>query len=422
MKRNWPQCTLSVIVLLLVLRMVVASAYRSATAESGLAQGDFHIYYAAAARLRDGQPLYRATSGTGAGQAQYVYTPLIAMLTVPLTRWSLGTATRMWTAVCIFAMLAACGIFVATLGFAAPLKMPLVLFVVLTTFRYWPTEIELGLGNVQMILLVLSCTMMWAVHRNRWRWFIALFVLSVLTKTWMVGLLAVPIAERRWSVAGWCLLALALSFITMFASVGFQQIYDFAAITRSFSRQPDLICHSFYGFAHEYLAPNSLIEPFSRDPRLRYAFLALAYCSVGVGFLMIVSSGPASGPHQRTVRFALMLVCMLLVLPVCHVMYYVLALPAIWILVAGALHHQHPAQSRYAAGFLCGILGYLLLSYPFPGTTPVPAPYKYGGLLSLRAATPLFSAMLFCIGLIPAAFARPLIAVGRDVVSCSAYE
>lgn len=155
--------------------------------------------------------------------------------------------------------------------------------------------------------------------------------------------------------------------------------------------QEGLISQSFLGFARLRFAPNSLITPFTTDPLLYKAFIGLGVLAVGLGLAWLWWSGPARSPQESRLRTGFAMLSLLLVLPICHMEYYILALPLLWALLAPA-----PEQRMHAGTVAAAILIYIAFTRPIPVSGPGLAGYR-DGLKSLLVSVPFFTALALWI-------------------------
>jgi hypothetical protein len=85
----------------------------------------------------------------------------------------------------------------------------------------------------------------------------------------------------------------------------------------------------------------------------------------------------------------------LILLPLCHLQYFALLLPSIWLLVASPWH----LSPRYALlSIASGLLAYVFLASPTPTLTPVPDWARHGAM-RLLTALPLVAANVSAVAL-----------------------
>jgi len=379
-----------VMVLLLLVRCLGAAAYRAAVAPGGLFTGDFALYYAAAQRLDAGQTLYIPEHGARLLN-QHVSSPLIPLIVRPLSRFPLVTATRMWAAINVTLLTAAAFLFCWGIGLRIPEDTVSMALVLLCGFRFWPTTIELGIANSQMLLLMLIGGMFVCARHEKWLLFGALAAVAVLTKTWMLGILFYPVFRRKWAATAGGFGFLAAGLVVLFTSVGWQEWGGWMATTHRYSSQPELVSNSVAGIARMYFTKNLVLTPLA-DSRVCWAIVLV----LGYGFLLgglgyLWWRGGLMSEVQRQMTLALMPLALVLASPVSHQFYFVLALPVLWLLLVG---QGHGWRLRVAAFCI-----YLLMSVPYAGLNPVGMDLRHG-LKSLLVGESFYCGMtLWAMGL-----------------------
>lgn len=394
---------ISAMVLILVLRCLAASAYRAAAAPGGLFSIDFGIYYAAAQRLNTGQPLYVREHGRMG--FQHVSSPLIPMLVQPLARRPLDEATRRWAAINVSLLCVALLLFSWGIGLKLLEDIGPVVLILFAGFRYWPTTIELGIGNSNVILLALLCGMFACDRFRKYFLFAFLVALAALTKTWMIGLVFYLLVRRKWLAAGASLAFFAAGLALLFARVGFSEWPAMLQVTREYSSQPMLVSNSVAGIARMFFTKNQVMPPLFVSPACWWAVMIVGYGILLSGLAGLWWRGDRLDDAQAPLGLALVVMALVLGSSVSHQYYFIFALPLICLLLVG------PAAWEWGWGVpLAAFLIYLVFSVPTPSLNPVPEQYRHG-LKSLLVATSFLAGMLlWMLGLCTVArgfFGRP---------------
>jgi hypothetical protein len=377
---GWFKPATTWLAIILLARLLAAGAYREAVASGGLFGIDFEQYHSAAENVRRGRPVYSGPL--------YPYTPLVAIVMRPFASLPLDRAVRVWAATCVV-MLAGAVALCAWANRVHPVRDAAVLvLMMLTAFRFWPTVIELAVGNVDMVLFLLLAGVYVSESRDRPVASAILIALGGLTKTWFVGLVVYLVLRRAWRAAGIAVAAYALGLAAMFAALGWWQFPQFVAKTRAYSWQPNIIAMSVPGMARLYLCENPLVTPVVNTPRVAALLAVAGVCSLGVALLW---AGRRLGgrPGDRGVLLGLTVVTMLLAMPVSHLPYYVLALPAIWTLLV---------TRRDAWAFGLATIAYVTLSLPSPFIAPIREANRFFPG-SLWIGTPFVAGVLLWLGL-----------------------
>ncbi len=359
--------------LLLLCWLLVASAYHGAlNPNSGITGIDFAIYHRAAGWLNAGEPLYYPGVE---GKSGYMYTPLVAWALRPLARLPMEQALKYWFLVNAVALIAAAALYAvaARLRWRNAAALGILLLV---AFRFWPTTCNLGMGQVNCMLLTLVAGMMLADSRGRMGAVAVLIAVAAMIKLWMIGALLHLAVRRRWGAVAGCFAAFGGLLAGSFALVGWQEWAGFVGTvtSKAASVQPGLVSQSIPGFARIRFSESGLVEPLVDSPLAGYAFLGAGYLAVGLALAWLWWKAPARTPYETLLRFGFSILSLLLLLPICHMEYYILAVPLLWAFVApGEVERPH----------LGAILGAALVYIAFTRPVPVSGP----GLAAVREGT-----------------------------------
>lgn len=361
---------ISAFCLVLAMRFAAASAYRAAISPGGLFSIDFSAYYAAAKRVNEGQPMYvRENNGL---TFQHASSPLVPWLVRPLARRSLADATRGWAAVSVGLLSLAIVCFWWGSGMRVLEDPGPALLVLLTGFRFWPTTIELGIGNTDMILLVIGCAMFVCSRYRQWVLFAALVALAALTKTWMIGTVFYLLVRRRWWEAVAAFGFFLAGLVLMFSWLGWSEWPVFLHVTRDYSFQP-LVSNSVAGMARLYFTHSAVMPPLFESHACWAAAVFTGYgCLIG-GLCYLWFRGPRLSEPQSRLALGLVFMALILGSPISHQYYFVLALPALWTLML-----ESPSLPRGRTVLMGAFVLYLVLSVPTPSLNPVPEGYRHG--------------------------------------------
>lgn len=141
---------------------------------------DFEVYWTAAGRAADAQPLYRADDG----HYQFKYLPAFAVLTVPVASLTLDTAKALWFVVSVGLMIALLWLSVRILPHRrrSVWLLVLVMFVVMAKFYGH----ELVLGQVNLLFAVVAAAGILALRHDRVAAATTLFIVAVVIKPYAV--------------------------------------------------------------------------------------------------------------------------------------------------------------------------------------------------------------------------------------------
>jgi hypothetical protein len=371
-------------VLILAIKCLAAEAYRSAVAPGGI--NNFGEYEKAAQRLNDHHALYMPEQGPVLLN-QHVSSPLIPLLLRPIALLPFRTAFCVWVGLNIAILALAMGLYCWGVGLKVFDDAVAVLLILFTGYRYWPTVLELAMGNVDLLLLLLLCGMYVCDRFEKWIWMGVLAAVAGLTKTWMIGIIFYLIARRKWLAAFLSCLFFAAGIAAMFALIGWRELPQWLAITRRYSQQPLIVSHSVAGMARIYFATNPLITPLIISNPVHMAALVIGYGILVVGLLLLFWRGSEMSEYQGRLCLGLTALALVLGNSVSHQYYFVLALPLIWTLLIGSANSSPGWIVRLLAFLL-----YLVFSMPSPGD-PLPAALTHG-IRSIEIATTFVSGML----------------------------
>jgi hypothetical protein len=398
---------LCAMLLFLAVRCLDTSAYHSAATPGGLFSVDFAPAYSAAARLNAGQGLYVPENDADKPLYQFVSSPLLPVLLRPLARLSLESATCIWAALNVVLLTLAVILYCWSAGIQ-PLDQPVpALLMLFTAFRFWPTTVELGIGNSDIVILFLASAMFVCGRYRRWFLFAFLVAIAALTKSWMIGAIFYLLVRRQWAAAFASVGFFAAIGALLFAWVGWGELPVLWHLTHLYSAQLLIVSSSVAGFARLYFRDNQIISPLINSPALWLAVLIAGYGFLVAGLASVWLRAPRMNEWELHVSLGLTLVALILGSPVSHQYYYVLALPLLWSL----LIQQKSGRGLVlpAAAFVI----YIALTIPSPALNPVP-PADQSGIRSLSVGVTFLSGMLLwvcgllaALRLLPATAAEP---------------
>jgi hypothetical protein len=383
LKSNWQ----SLFFLFLLCWLLVASAYHGAlNPNSGITGIDFKIYLTAAGWLNAGEPLYYPGVE---GKQGYMYTPLVAWALRPLAAMPWEQALKIWFLLNAVALIAAAALYAraARLRWRHAAALGILLLV---AFRFWPTTCNLGMGQVNCLLLTLVAGMMLADSRGKFVVVAVLIAAAAMVKLWMALAGIHLLVRRKWGAAIGCGVAFAAMLAGSFALVGWQEWPGFLGTVTSkhASVQPGLVSQSFLGFARIRFADSGLVTPLIDNGLVQNAFVALGFLAVIGALAWLSCASPARSTYETRLRFGFTILSVLLLLPICHMEYYILAIPLFWTLFA-------PGEKArpHALVILLAIAAYAAFTRPVPVSGPGLAQVREGAK-SLIVSVPFFTGVV----------------------------
>ena len=210
---------------------------------------DFHFnYYYAAEAIRDGRDFYPTHGFVVRGPndliIDYVYPPLVALLTVPWTLLPVGVAESLFQFLLI-------GVFVATLFLLGVRDWRCYGL----AFLWPPVTDAISTGNIS-ILLGFAAALVW-VYRDRPRAAGAALGVSIAAKIFLWPLTLWLAVTRRTRAAVWSVVVAAVVLTASWAVVGFRGLADYPDLVRRLSDRMDERGYTIYALATDLGLPSN---------------------------------------------------------------------------------------------------------------------------------------------------------------------
>lgn len=272
----------------------------------------------------------------------YVYSPLIALVLSPVA--GTDSPEAVWTALQLVAAVVAClfGALAVTRGMLAPGRAGVFAVAVVTLLSSWTMTVEIWLGQVTVIVLAAVAIAMYGTAERIPGLAGAGLGIAALVKTWpaalVMWLLRSP-RERRgaeWTAVG---LAAAGAVALALAVAGPGGVVQMVSRPFVFSDQP-LVSYSTWGAADLLFGTSGLAEPVVDSPLLRNT-TALVLSTLVLALLVTALRMPGDG----VIALANLTLCVILLLPVSHATYLLLALPVLWWWIARAFGSPRTVES-----------------------------------------------------------------------------
>jgi Glycosyltransferase family 87 len=218
---------------------IVVVYYAVAPALTGDSQAaDFHFnYYYAAEAIRDGRDFYPTRGFVVRGPddliIDYVYPPLVALLTVPWTLIPVGVAESLFQ----FVLIGVLALTLFLLGVRDWRCYGL-------AFLWPPVTDAISTGNIS-ILLALAAALVW-VYRDRPRGAGTVLGVSIAAKIFLWPLTIWLAATRRVRAATWSVGVAVVVLIASWAIVGFSGLADYPDLVRRLSDRMDERGYTIY--------------------------------------------------------------------------------------------------------------------------------------------------------------------------------
>ena len=359
---NFESKAIKAVFLALLVWTLGATTYHAATTEHSPIRGiDFKVYYSAAARLNEGKSLYAEEYRQ---VDTYLYSPALAIALRPLAQKPFLPALKLWSAVMVIVFLASIAMFAAAARIAWHHAVTLGV-ILLVGFRFWPTIMSFGLGQVDAVLLALVCGMLLAANRGHLRTAAVCIALAASIKVWMAGLGVYLLIRRAWVAAACCVATFALLMVAGFSIVGWNELPGYLETIRGNTEQQGLVSQSLPGFARLRFAENVHVIPITTNHGIYLAVIGAGLLAVLAALVYLSLLPPARTERDGLLRGGFVVLSLVLLLPLCHTAYFILSLPLIWTLLA------LPRPEGKKLPVLIGIiLIYALFTRVWPVTSP----------------------------------------------------
>ncbi len=308
-----------------------AARYRGALAGAvtGANSVDFRFFFHAGVLVSEGRNPF-------ATDTAYVYFAPIALVLSPFAHTAPVDVLRGWTVLELAAFTAAVATMTRALRsrLGAPWHVP-VFFAICTTtgLHLWPMTFELFVSNddIFVLLLVVVAAATWRAERPLW--FGAAVGAACLIKVWPVLLLLAVLQTgidtgRRLRAVAATALVIVVGLVTNLIPAGIPEFRSF--FTRIFQeKSQQLVSDSIGGIPRLLFSKSGLARPVVVSSELRY--LLMAVLGLWVVGMLVLSLRTRAEPMLCVVNTMLFAI---LVLPVSHLQYTILALPVLWYWVA----------------------------------------------------------------------------------------
>ena len=209
---------------------------------------DFHFnYYYAAEAIRDGRDFYPTHGFVVRGPndliIDYVYPPLVALLTVPWALLPVGVAESLFQFLLI-------GVFLTTLFLLGVRDWRCYGL----AFLWPPVTDAISTGNIS-ILLGFAAALVW-VYRDRPRAAGAALGVSIAAKIFLWPLTLWLAVTRRMRAAVWSVVVAAVVLTASWAVVGFRGLTDYPDLVRRLSDRMDERGYTIYALATDLGLPS----------------------------------------------------------------------------------------------------------------------------------------------------------------------
>jgi len=378
-----------------LLVVLCAHRYRGAMA-SALVGGnnlDFGFFFKAARLVSEGKSPFAAKTG-------YVYFAPLALVLSPFAHAAPVQVLRGWTVLELSAFTGAVVTMTCALRsrLGASWHVPIFFAVCATTgLHLWPITFELFVSNDDIFVLLLVVVAAAAWKAERAVWFGAATGAACLIKVWPVLLLVAVLqtgidTRQRVRAVATTALVIVFGLVTNLIPAGGPEFRSF--FTRVFQeKSQQLVSDSIGGIPRLLFSKSGLARPIIVSSELRY--LLMVVLGVWVVGLLVLSLRAKSEPMLCVLNTTLFVV---LVIPVSHLSYTILALPVLWywvghlaVLIDG---WRRPGWSRVVTVLLvAAVVGWYLVeqrAWPGDGSSPSISAVRFSVVFAANLA--LYSA------------------------------
>ena len=302
---------------------------------------DLRTFVAAADHIRHGRSPYT--------EYGYVYSPFVAWLLLPFPDFD--AAVGPWTAASIASLWGAVAAVTATFWHALSWwQRPLLAGVGLVTALYSPLlSLDLWLGQTDPFLPLVAALAVFFASRNRQVASGVSLAMGAIIKSWPVGLglwmFRRGVAHRARLIVATVTTGAALLLLTLVVH-GPGIFTEWIDRTLTLSEQ-DLVAYSVWGFGRHLFTQSPALAPLLVAPALGTA-VSWLLAAVVVALIVIALRRPG----DDALSMWNIATGVVLLIPVCHLWYFLLALPLLWTWVAHALKGTRRAESLVAVAML----------------------------------------------------------------------
>ena len=280
------------------------------------------------------------------GYAGYVYTPVLAVLTVPFTHMSYLGAWHLWTLLEIATVVIGIAVFVASerRGRPAWQAPALFAFAALTAAYFFPASRVITLGQVDLLTMLLLLGSAWAQSRGSVATRSVLLGCATLLKVWPIfiglALLQPGLAQRKRALIAFALtVASAPVLVVIFGGLSGPRMF-YANFTNQVSDR--WVSHSSWGTASMLFSRTGLTSPLIVSNSLRIVTGALL-CGLVIALMLVAIRTPGD-PALCVWNLA---GCLVIMFPKSHLAYSVLMLPVLWIWGARVLDRGQRSRTTW---------------------------------------------------------------------------
>ncbi len=308
-----------------------AARYRGATAGALMGGNniDFRFFFRAAELVSEGRNPFATDAG-------YVYFAPLALLLYPFAHTSQLDVLRGWTVLELAAFAAAVVTMTCALRsrLGASWHVPIFFAICTATgLHFWPMTFEFLVSNddIFVLLLIVAAAASWKAERPLW--FGIAVGAACLIKVWPVLLLLAVLqvgidTRRRVRAVAATALVIVIGLVTNLIPAGAPEFRSF--FTRVFhQKSQQLVSDSIGGIPRLLFSNSGLARPVTVSSELRY--LLMVILGLWVVGMLVLSLRTRPEPMLCVVNTTLFAI---LVIPVSHLQYTILALPVLWYWVA----------------------------------------------------------------------------------------
>ncbi|WP_127818526.1 glycosyltransferase family 87 protein [Microbacterium sp. CPCC 204701] len=302
---------------------------------------DLHIFVAAAEHIRGGRSPYT--------EFGYVYSPLVAWLLLPFSDF--GAAVGPWTAASIASLWGAVAAIIATFWRTLSWwQRPALAGIAIITALYSALlSLELWFGQTDAFLPLVAALAVFFASRNRQVAAGVSLAFGAIIKSWPAGL-GLWMFRRGVRHRGRLIVAtLATGGVFLVVALivhGPGLFVEWIERTLVLSEQ-DLIAFSVWGAGRHLFSPSPALEPLFVAPLIG-TIVSWALAAAVVTLIVITLRRPGDDALSM---FNIALAVVLLI-PVCHLWYFLLPLPLLWTWIAHAMRGVRRLEALFAVAVL----------------------------------------------------------------------
>ena len=298
-------------------------------------------------------------------ESYYIYPPLLAIIVWPMTRLPNASALQLW-AWGNFALILVAAVLAVREFAPRPTRQTPALICVATLFlSYYPCQIELKIGQIDILMLVLLL-LTYRLYRRRSLGAGLPLALALSVKPILAPMLVFFVWKREWATVFSAAALAALLTVASFAFAGWNQVPHYLKANHLWATGPFLafpVNQSATAVALRAFTINDYSDPIAVQPWLAVAIPFVVGATAAITWLAVMSRRDNRDEPNNGIEFGLTLTTGMLVSPLTEDIHFVWVLAPLSALLLIALR-----DARSDSWWRLIVVTALALYFAYPGT------------------------------------------------------